>query len=102
VVWIYLVLGVGVVGLGLIGWYLYVLYRKFAAVVTELAVVAERAEQALDLLARIEIPDRLGDRYDATFPRAEPDDDLHDQPDDLDALAFEARFSAGSATRRRT
>ncbi len=93
-VWIYVVLGIAVLGLALIGWYVYVLYRKLAGVLTELAVVADRAEQALELLARIEIPDQLGDRYDATFPGGDLDDE--------DDWRFEARFESGGSTARQT
>lgn len=67
-VWIYVTLGVAVLGLVLLGWYVVVLYRKAVALLHELGVVADRAAEALELLARIEIPDRLGGRYDAAFP----------------------------------
>ena len=67
-VWIYVALGVAVVGLVALGWYVFVLYRKAAAVLAELAVQAETAEGVLDLVAQIEVPDRLGSRFDASFP----------------------------------
>ncbi len=66
-VWIYVALGVALIGLVVLGWYVYVLYRKLAALFAELAAVTDRAAEALDLVARIEIPDRLGGRYDASF-----------------------------------
>lgn len=66
-VWIYVALGVALIGLVVLGWYVFVLYRKLAALFAELAGLTDRAAEALDLLARIEIPDRLGGRYDASF-----------------------------------
>lgn len=68
-IWIYVVVGVAVLGLVLLGVYVYVLYRKFAALASELGVAAERLEQALGVLDQIRIPEGLGERYDAAFER---------------------------------
>lgn len=74
-VWIYVALGVAVLGLVLLGWYVFRLYRKVAVLLTEVGVLADQAGQVLDLLAQIEIPDQLGGRYDAAFPNSPTDVD---------------------------
>ena len=74
-VWIYVTLGVAVVGLVILGWYVLMLYRKLIAVLAELAVVADRAGQALDLVAQVEVPEALDDRFDASFPADRDHDD---------------------------
>ena len=93
-VWIFVTLGVALVGLALLGWYVFRLYRKLTALLNELGVLADRAAEALDLLGRIDIPDQLGDRYDAAFSGADGQED--------DELRVDARFSVGTAPAPRT
>ena len=93
-VWIYVTLGVALVGLALLGWYVFRLYRKLGAVLQELGVLADRAAEGLDLLARIEVPDQLGDRYDAVFPGVGDDGDGE--------LRIRASLDLGAASARRT
>jgi hypothetical protein len=112
VVWIYVTLGVALIGLAVLGWYVFVLYRKLAALFAELAALTDRAAEALDLVARIEIPDRLGGRYDASFgPGSESrfdtgfDTDL--EADDLDrygapGLRGNPQIKPGARAARRT
>ena len=74
-VWIYVTLGIGVIALVVLGWYVLRLYRKLIAVLAELTVVADNAGQALDLVAQIEVPEALDGRFDASFPTDRDSDD---------------------------
>lgn len=68
-VWIYVALGVAVLGVGLLVAYVFVLYRKFVALASELGVGAERLSEVLVLVDQIRIPDRLAQHHDAAFER---------------------------------
>jgi hypothetical protein len=54
--WVFVVIAVGVVGLGLLVWYAVTLTRKVADLATEVAGLADQSGRLLDLMEQIELP----------------------------------------------
>ena len=63
--WVFVVIAVGVVGLGVLVWYAVRLTRRVADLATEVAGLADQAGMLLDLLEQIELPSE--NRFDSAL-----------------------------------